>query len=1106
MPAGKEDDKPRGVPLRCVARVSGDSDGSHDASGVFIAGNRLELVPAGQTEGERYEFSCIFDAHAADKEVCESELTPLASQLTSGCNSHLVTLGHHRGGHMSLVDAAAPMLVDAIFDQMQQRQAAAGGQGAQLSFQLDARVACVVIGSADRMTDLLSPGSTELRIVRDAEAVGGVQLAGLRNQPVAQSTDFVKLFKSARSRLTQQHKPPAPSSVLWLDLVQRESRPGQPDEVTVSQLLIADVEVGNLGDGLAVALRAVLGSAPTRPPPPSGAALLLSDAIGGNSHAVLLGCILPTDADESSGTLGLLKQGMAFSNFPLRNDSIARGLLHRHFWHTQSLQEQLVHAEGKLHRGVEQLAQGQQQLPNQLVGATERLQGLVDAMQRDAAGQASERQQLMAEVMALRTKLNFVSGESVSLKEELMAEKKEKLALSKQLVDARLSGTESVAEKQSRLFELEQEKLAASDVLQRLQKTSEENEAKLKSTLSQLEVAEAEKRRVETQKVAFQAELHLLQEESAKWREREDELNMQLLNATNGKVAAERSAAELQVAVDSGTVEASRLTEKSEAARKELLEARAEADAAREQAASARLALERSQLQADQDTLALQRQFASSAEEQLERIRSLQADLSATRDEQSQERAAHSNALKAARDEVTRHDQMRGEINMQLDAHKEQLASLHKHVEILSGLRRPASRARIAASLTDGKTAGEGEGGEGEEGGEEMGEGDEEAAGDEGAPSPSAPSLPKSPATEPTAADGVNESRAVSRPGTQGRPGSQGSTAVDSPKAILTGGARDKLVAELNEYEQKVTATLEANRGLVEAYWRVRMLAEEAGRLGQPLSLPSHEELNLSALVLPGAHGRRSVPSELEKALSREKDAIENQLTAARGDLLVAQQSLQQTAAAGHREVGALEKELQRVRTLAHEHSDRADRLQKRVNELDKAVPAARNAELVAQLRTTQAELIQQLTALKGEGGLDPLVPVAAQMRPLTGASGASEAGGLTALMRRENDELRDQLVALQTKLEKVRSGSRPPTGGSETPAEGGGGSSSQVRVLKLQVRELEGYQAQLERERSELNRRAIYAEEQLKMLQEELNRKLAMYQREIMSLKKSLG
>ena len=168
----------------------------------------------------------------------------------------------------------------------------------------------------------------------------------------------------------------------------------------------------------------------------------------------------------------------------------------------------------------------------------------------------------------------------------------------------------------------------------------------------------------------------------------------QLLNTANARKSAEQRTTELEEAVTAGTAEAARLFEKAEEARKELHDARAEADEAREQAASARLALDRSQLQHDQDTLALQRQFASSAEEQLERIRVLQQEQSATRDEQAQRRAAHENALARKSEEVKRHDQMRGEINMQLDAHKEQLAALQKHVEILAGLRKPPKAAR----------------------------------------------------------------------------------------------------------------------------------------------------------------------------------------------------------------------------------------------------------------------------------------------------------------------------------------------------------------------------------------------------------------------------
>ena len=63
------------------------------------------------------------------------------------------------------------------------------------------------------------------------------------------------------------------------------------------------------------------------------------------------------------------------------------------------------------------------------------------------------------------------------------------------------------AEKQSRVFELEQEKLAANDVLRELQRDAEASEATLKSTKAALEVAEREKRKLETQRVALQVEV-----------------------------------------------------------------------------------------------------------------------------------------------------------------------------------------------------------------------------------------------------------------------------------------------------------------------------------------------------------------------------------------------------------------------------------------------------------------------------------------------------------------------------------------------------------------------------------------------------------------------
>ena len=119
----------------------------------------------------------------------------------------------------------------------------------------------------------------------------------------------------------------------------------------------------------------------------------------------------------------LLAHALAYRNFPLTNNALARGLLHRHYWHTQTLQHQLVLAEGKLSRSADKIEEGQAQMPNALVHTAERLQEMVNTMQRDTEGQASERQKLIGEVARERTKLNAALEEATRLKEELREEK-----------------------------------------------------------------------------------------------------------------------------------------------------------------------------------------------------------------------------------------------------------------------------------------------------------------------------------------------------------------------------------------------------------------------------------------------------------------------------------------------------------------------------------------------------------------------------------------------------------------------------------------------------------------------------------------------------------
>ena len=68
-----------------------------------------------------------------------------------------------------------------------------------------------------------------------------------------------------------------------------------PNQVIISQMLLADIEVGVLGDGLSNALRQALHAPPTQPPAHSGAALLLRETVGGNGRTLLLGCVTHRD-------------------------------------------------------------------------------------------------------------------------------------------------------------------------------------------------------------------------------------------------------------------------------------------------------------------------------------------------------------------------------------------------------------------------------------------------------------------------------------------------------------------------------------------------------------------------------------------------------------------------------------------------------------------------------------------------------------------------------------------------------------------------------------------------------------------------------------------
>ncbi len=555
-------------PVRCVVRVQPDPTASaHDRGTLFIAGAAVELVPPNSSSGVRHVFSRLFDTHAKDAEIFEHELAPLVEHFLHGVNVSVVLAGHMRSGRASLFHELTVAAVDKILDTIANKQS----DNAELRFALGFSHVAAHVGT-DQLTDLLSSGSTPVDAVEDPVALNGVTIPELISVPVGAKGVVDETLRVSRARLSQG-RPPPPSSVARLVL--RQWRVPSPtasavsasaaaaDGEIIATLTISDVEVGALGDPISNGLRQVLSTEPREAAHLTGAALMLADTVSGNAHSLIIGTIRALDHDESAATLALVAGGLKFVSHPLVNDAVARGLLTALRWRIASLQMQLSAAAGTLQRSVDQLHTDRRALPNQLIGATERLQSVVDQMERDAAGAANERQALMAELLELRARANAADGELVALKEELIREKREKLSLSRELVQTQLESNEELARSQQQSFALEQEALGSADLLRQLESKVLHIEEELAAKAVALSESVEKSAAAERERALAVAQADSLRGEVLSSREREDELSLQLLNCGNALAAAEGEAERAGARLESLERDSERLRERA---------------------------------------------------------------------------------------------------------------------------------------------------------------------------------------------------------------------------------------------------------------------------------------------------------------------------------------------------------------------------------------------------------------------------------------------------------------------------------------------------------------------------------------------------------------
>jgi len=754
-------------------------------------------------------------------------------------------------------------------------------------------------------------------------------------------------------------------------------------------------------DSIAAACSRRLRKSATEPEPSRGVELLLRQAVGGNSQSVLLGLISPAAVDDSMAVLRLLAHGSSVEQFPLVNDILTRGLLQRFECRIQALEQQLNFAQGKLARSVEALEADSSHMPGKLALTTDRLQALVDNMQQEAAGQASTKQSLMAEVASLRAQLNSAIGQAVGLKEELVKEKEEKMAISRELITAQLSASQSNAEQQQRLFEFEQQAVASADVMQQLQHNYDESLEELVQLRRAHDDAQVSFKQLEAQHTRAAEQLRMLRSEAEEWRAKETALTQELSTTSEALAHAEKARETHAARADTLEAEASAQRERANRAEAAADVKSAAAERAKEEAHTAKLDLERAMLQVEQGTLSTQQQAANALEEHLATMRKLQEDNTSLLAELESLKARGAAADALLLEEVSGLRTREAALKLQLDDQLQQLQQLQEHNEVITSSfpRRELSEAEL----------------------------DDE-----------------------TDASTVPESNATNR----------------------------ALAAQLHTYEKIVNGALQANRALHEAYWRLRAIVYEGQRGGEPFSLPTHEELQLEALIEP-ATGRREIPSEAEKLLMREKAGLQQLLQRREQEMERAEERWRVAALETHQKsMGSVaEEQLRRMEQLQRESDERAERLQRRVAELE---GSENNSKLVNDLRASQEELLSQLQQLR-----------------LSSASGSdmATANRMEATLA-EVQTLRCKLGDMEAKLAVAEERLHLPQLGGNI----------RTQQLQLQVRELTRLQGELERERTELTRRAVHAEAQLEEMQQYINANIGRYQKEILRLRKQVN
>eukprot|EP00878_Enallax_costatus_P035224 GHUV01039231.1.p1 GENE.GHUV01039231.1~~GHUV01039231.1.p1 ORF type:complete len:419 (+),score=96.69 GHUV01039231.1:574-1830(+) len=368
-----------GIPVDTVVRINGGTPGARQD--IQTSRNRVSVVRPGSLQPkpeDEYDVTFVYGAEAANSDIHERSISPLIRKFIEGYNVCVLAFGATGSGKTTTLeggrgkdrrgssdgDGLVHLAIDELFELVHGKAVTVGEAVAKRRRMPSSKGFDFFVESSfvevynEQCHDLYSKGASvasNLPVLEDVTE--GYLVTGLSTKASKNSEEFRTAFNTGRANRDTQmmdlgsvHERTAAIFTISLSQYAPAAVHGEEDRIMMSKLTFVDMpgaemlgmdpEVLRLREGVQLNKSLLAFSLVLRRLAQEGSSefvgyddavltRLLSDALGGNCLALMIGTVRQGDWESSSTTLRQLTTARGARNYPIINHSRARGLVHK---------------------------------------------------------------------------------------------------------------------------------------------------------------------------------------------------------------------------------------------------------------------------------------------------------------------------------------------------------------------------------------------------------------------------------------------------------------------------------------------------------------------------------------------------------------------------------------------------------------------------------------------------------------------------------------------------------------------------------------------------------------------------------------------------------